>query len=366
MPQSMYIKDYDGGTAMKAEKNKKLLSNQEMSMFCDQIAMILNAGISPMEGVSIMLDDATSDEGREILSVISDRCNMGESFHSSVEASGVFPKYALDMIEIGEKSGKLEEVMRNLAFHYNREENISQGIKNAVTYPLLIVCMMMVVIVVLVVKVLPIFNDVFKQLGTEMTGFSKTMLDFGQVLSKYALVFVIVAAVAIVVFFVLTKTSSGKNKLYGFLSKFFATKSLYDKIASGRFASGMALTMSAGLDTDQSLEMVTRLVDNKVMEDKIEVCKGSMTEGKSFSDALCSSGIFSSMYSRMISVGYKTGSVDKVLEKIANGYEQEVDDKITNLISVLEPTLVIVLSVIVCLILLSVMLPLMAVMSQIG
>lgn len=351
---------------MKGDKKKKTLSNREMSMFCDQIAMVLNAGISPMEGISIMLEDTTTEEGKAILQTISDKCNEGESFYNSVEASGVFPKYALDMIDIGEKSGKLEEVMKALAFHYNREENIAQGIKNAVTYPLLIVSMMFVVILVLIVKVLPIFNDVFKQLGTEMTGFSKGMLNFGQGLSNYALVLIIIAVIIIAGTFILTKTESGRAKLSGFASKFFATKAFYSKIASGRFASGMALTMSAGLDTDQSLSMVAKLVDNSEMEKKIEQCKDKMTEGASFSDALCQSGIFSSMYARMITVGYKTGSVDKVLEKIADGYEQEVDDKITNLISVLEPTLVIVLSVIVSLILLSVMLPLMAIMSGIG
>lgn len=351
---------------MKSDSKKKTLSNQEMTMFCDQIAMILDAGISPMEGVSIMYDDATTEEGREILKAISDKCNEGESFYNSVESSGVFPKYALDMIEIGEKSGKLDEVMRSLAFYYNREENIAQGIKNAVTYPLLVVGMMMAVILVLIIKVLPIFNDVFKQLGAEMTGFSKGMLDFGQGISKYALVIVIVVAIIIVGLFVMSKTQAGKMMITSFASRFFATKSLYEKIASGRFASGMSLTMSAGLDTDQSLAMVSRLVDNDKMVEKIEICKEKMSDGTAFSDALNESGIFSSMYSRMINIGYKTGSVDKVLEKIANGYEQEVDDKISNMISVLEPTLVIVLSVVVCMILLSVMLPLMAVMSGIG
>ena len=102
------------------------------------------------------------------------------------------------------------------------------------------------------------------------------------------------------------------------------------------------------------------------MTEKINKSKELMSNGSSFADALSSAGIFSNMYSRMISVGYRTGSVDKVLEKIATGYDEEVDAKMTNLISVLEPTLVIILSVVVCLILLSVMLPLMGVMGSIG
>lgn len=128
----------------------------------------------------------------------------------------------------------------------------------------------------------------------------------------------------------------------------------------------MALTMSAGLDTDQSLEMVGRLVNNAAMEQKIKQCRSMIGEGTSFSDALAETGIFTSMYSRMITIGYKTGSVDRVLEKISLGYEEEVDNRINNLITVLEPTLVIILSIVVCMILLSVMMPLMGIMSSIG
>lgn len=345
---------------------RKMLNNQELSMFCDQIAMVLNAGITPMEGIQIMLEDTSSLEGKDILKKIYTKCEEGESFYTAVSASGVFPKYALDMIDIGEKSGKLEDVMNSLAFHYNREENISKGIKNAVSYPLLIVFMMLVVIFVLVIKVLPIFNDVFAQLGKEMTGISKTLTDFGSVISKYSIVFVIILAFFVVLYFVFAKTEPGKKLLTVFLTKFAGTRSLYDKIAAGRFASGMALTMSAGLDTDDSLKRVGELVDNIGMASKISMCRDCMSKGYSFADALSSAGIFSGMYARMITVGYKTGAIDKVLLKIANGYEDEVDEKIGNMISILEPTLVIVLSVIVCLILLSVMLPLMGIMSSIG
>lgn len=349
-----------------SSNTRKQLTNQELAAFCDQIAMVLNAGISPMEGVSIMLEDTQSAEGKEILKIISEKCDEGDSFYDSVEATNVFPKYALDMIKIGEQSGKLEEVMRSLSFHYNREENIARGIKNAVTYPLLIVAMMLIVILVLIIKVLPIFNDVFKQLGTEMTGFSATLLNIGTAISNYAILFIILVAVIVAAYFIFAKTSWGKKKMARFLSKFFATRKLYEKIASGRFASGLALTMSAGLDMEESLNMVESLVDNSALQAKIAKCREMMQDGYSLSDGLCDTEIFSNMYSRMITVGFKTGSVDQVLKKIADGYEEEVDERISNMISVLEPTLVIILSVVVCLILLSVMLPLMAVMSSIG
>ncbi len=344
----------------------KLLSNRELSQFCDQIAMILNAGISPMEGVTIMLEDALSTEGKEILAVILEHCNHGESFHQSVLASGVFPKYALDMIEIGEQSGKLEDVMHALAFHYNREQTIAEDIRNAVTYPFLIVGMMLIVILVLIIKVLPIFNQVFIQLGSEMTGFSKGLLDLGTTISNYSFLFIAIFLLLAALFFFFAKTRAGRRTLASFCTNFFATRHFYEKIASGRFASGMALTMSAGLDTDASLEMVQRLVDNRAMAEKIEKCRVLIKDGASFAEALVSANIFTSMYARMLTIGYKTGAIDQVLEKIADAYEGEVDNRINSVITVLEPTLVIILSVVVCMILLSVMLPLMGIMSSIG
>lgn len=348
------------------ERTQQIMSNKELALFCDQFAMILDAGLTHADGVSIMMEDAASSEGRKILETINEQLHEGKRLHEAAASTGVFPKYALDMMEIGEQSGKLDEVMHSLAFYYNREENIAQGIKNAVTYPFIIIFMMFIVILVLVIKVLPIFNEVFIQLGSEMTGFSKGLLNFGNTLSTYSLVFIIIFVLLAAMYFVFTKTTWGKIKFRRILSSFILTKSFYEKIAAGRFASGMALTMNAGLRPDESLAMVEKLVDNALVEGKIKNCREEIRQGASFSEALVHSGIFSNLYSRMIAVGGKSGSVDKALEKVASSYEEEVDDKINTMISVLEPTLVIIFSIIVCLILLSVMMPLMNIMTSIG
>ena len=345
--------------------SKKILNNEEMAYFCDQMAMIIEAGITPMEGISIMLEDIETTEGKEVLEAINAKCEAGESFYNAINSSEVFPKYALDMIELGEKTGKLEEVMKSLAFHYSREHNIAQNIKNAITYPFVIIAMMLVVIVVLIVKVLPIFNDMFVQLGSGLTGFSKAMMDFGMVLSKYSIVFAVLVVVIAVLYFVGSRTAKGRKILGKTLGVFVGARKINEAIAAGRFASGMSLAISAGSDMDESLELVGRLVDDEAMKAKVDKCGELTKEGKSLSNALFEAKIFPSLYSRMIMIGDKTGALDRVLENIAEEYEGIVNDRINKLISVLEPSLVIVLSIIVCLILLSVMLPLMAVMTTI-
>ena len=128
----------------------------------------------------------------------------------------------------------------------------------------------------------------------------------------------------------------------------------------------MALTISSGMDTFSSLDMVSELTEHNGMQAKIAACKRSIEEGSNFAEALTSANIFSNLYSRMVSVGFRTGSIDTVMQKIADAYDRETERKIRSIIGILEPTLVIILSLIVGLILMSVIFPLMGIMSSIG
>ena len=344
----------------------QMLTPSELSTFCAQVAMILRSGIPVAEGISVMYEDAEHAQGKEILKELLDHVEVGEPLFMALEACGRFPKYMRDMVEIGEQSGKLDEVLDSLVAYYEREENISSSIRSAVTYPLVMIVMMILVIGVLIVKVLPIFSQVFAQLGSEMTGFSRAVMDFGSALGSYSAVIVGVLAVLAVAFLMVRGTKTGRAALSRFQATFILTRRLSAKIASGRFASAMAMMLSSGLDTDKALDMVERLVDNPVIHEKITACRKLVEEGGSFSEALAKTEIFTGVYARMVSIGFKTGAADTVMGKLANQYEREVDAQIGGMISVLEPTLVAVLSVIVGMILLSVMLPLMGIMSSIG
>lgn len=354
--------------AQPAQGNRRgdMLTPNEISTFCTQIAMILKSGIAVGEGVNIMREDMKNNQGREILDTIHRHVDAGEPLCRALDATGRFPKYVVDMVEVGEATGKLDNVMDSLVTYYEREESIARSIKSAVTYPLIMIVMMVLVITVLVVKVMPIFNEVFEGLGSAMTGFSRTVLRFGQTIGQYSFVVVGVIVVIMILFLIFRATGGGRSFLENFRARFFVTKNLYSKIASGRFASAMALMLSSGLDTDQSLEMVHKLVDNPAVRTKIERCQKLLADGLTFSDALVGAEIFTGVYARMVTVAFKTGSLDGVMQKLAERYEDEIDTQIGGIISILEPTLVAILSIIVGMILLSVMLPLMGIMSSIG
>lgn len=347
-----------------ANQQSKPLSNTEISSFCSQMSMILGSGISGLEGITIMLEDAQTPEETQILDTILKAYEETGNLQEALRAPAIFPDYLLNMVDIGEQTGKLDEVMLSLSEHYEREDAISKTIKNAVTYPLIMISMMVLVILVLVVKVMPIFNQVFIQLGREMSGFSRGIMNMGTAISRYSIFFIVL--IALIIFFILyvAKSSSGKALLRKICYKFRFSRTLYEGTAACRFASGMALTLSSGLNPEQGLELVSVLIDNPFFKKKIDSCKAATDEGTDFSEALVTSHIFTGVYARMTSIANKTGSMDSVMDKIAGLYEEEIDTRINNVLSILEPTLVIALSVIVGVILLSVMLPLMGIMSS--
>lgn len=350
---------------MKKEIAKKL-NNYEIASFCRQMALLMKAGITPSDGIDILMEEQNDPAARKILSSISQVLTSGEKFHVALNMSGVFPDYVIHMVTIGEESGNIDVVMDSLADYYEREDSIQANIKNAVSYPLIMVFMMLIVILVLVIKVLPIFEQVFAQLGTNMSGFSQSLLNAGNILNKYSIVFVGILVLLALLFFYYSYTTGGKKAFGRLMEKFRPTKKLLEELESERFASGMVLTLSSGMDTYESLSLVKRLVETDAMKKKIETCSTLLLDGDSFPEALEKSKIFTSFYSQMVAVGFKSGSMDKAMKQIAERFEHETERKIFSLISVLEPTLVIIMSIIVGMILLSVILPLMGIMSTIG
>ena len=345
---------------------QSVLSATELSGFCAQMAMLLKAGIAAREGLAIMHDDISDNDSRLLLEQLSLRVEEGCPLSAAFEKSGVFPKYVVDMTEIGEQSGRLDEVLESLTAYYEREQSISTSIRNAVTYPLIMLGMMVTVIIVLAVRVMPIFNDVFAQLGAEMSAFAQGVMSFGNALGRSSTTIVAALAVLIVSVLFLRMTAKGRRYLSLFFARFPLTKRLSMKIAVGRFAGAMALMLQSGLDPDQSLNLAGKLVNHPDLTARIKECQNRVAAGSSFSDGLFSSKIFSGVYARMVSVGFRTGAADTIMRHLSDRSEEEIDAELNTLVSIVEPTLVAVLSVAVGLILLSVMLPLMGIMSTIG
>lgn len=348
------------------EKNRKLLSATELSSFCMQLSWIVKAGISVQEGIEMMTADIDNSQGRDILSLLQSSLEEGSGLALALQKTRCFPEYMVHMVEIGETSGRLEEALESLGEYYERSHSIAKSLRYAVTYPAIMIVMMGIVIWVLIQKVLPIFKQVFSQLGSEISGSAQHFFNFGELLGRYSFGLILLILAGVLLFAVLRNTKVGKSLTARLLKGSFITKRLSAKISAGRFASAMAMTLASGLDIDQSIEMSEQILVDSVIKEKITRLKKQMAEGDSFGEAVAKAEIFSVTHGHMILVGFKTGSVEQVMSKIARWYEDEVQEEIIQLLSIIEPTLVAVLAVIVGMVLLSVMLPLMGIMTSIG
>lgn len=344
----------------------KKLNNTELISFCSQLSMILRAGISVIEGISIMKEDSVPGEGREILEKLYGEMEMDGILHQAMRKTEVFPEYVCNMTEIGEQAGRLDEVMDGLAKHYENEEELLSSVKSALTYPMIMLGTMAAVVLILVMKVMPVFNQVFQELGGGLTGISRNIMNFGMILSRYSMALVAFLLLIVAGGSYFAFTEKGREQLKTFLEKFKGTRDILEKIACAKAADSMELCIKSGLDVDQSLEMTERVVDHKMVWERLHICREQMAQGGSFEEALTDSHLFGGVYGKMVSVGVRTGQIDLAMGKIAKQYEEEAADKIQGAVSVIEPTLVAALSCMVGLILLSVMLPLMGIMANMG
>ena len=339
-------------------RKSKILSNAELSAFCQQISLIIAAGLPTYYGVSILCDEAPDKQTRDLLEQIYKPMELGATLHSALKDTGYFPKYMINMIQLGEETGRLEEVLNSLSKYYDREDEISSGIKSAVAYPLVLSAVMIAVIVVMIAKVFPVFSQIYAELGSELTGTAAVLMKLSEYINRYLLIIIAFMLFAALFLFIFFKTRFGK--------KLLMKTALSMSIASSRFANCMALALSSGLDTDQGLMLAEQLVDNPYMASRIKKCRDLTASGRGFAEAVLTSGIFSKIYTSMITIAFRTGSMDEVMHQISEEYEEETDRQIAGFISVLEPTLVIILSIFIGLILISFLLPLIGIMSSIG
>jgi len=347
------------------QKGKKAkLTMDELSVLCEQIAMILRAGLPLHDGVEALSDNYQNTRYAESFTQLSQNVLDTGSLYQGLKATGAFPDYLVEMTGIGEKTGELQNVMEQLAAYYAREAKIRRAIQNAVTYPLLLIAMMAVLITVLIVQVLPIFEGVMKNMGIGMDSSSGTWMDVGIGIGKGVLIVTGIIIVLALAFILLLKSGRGgsvRNLAFRIISPL---RLMNNKLFACRFATNMAMMLNSGYPLDESLELVSGIVSEEAVRDKIETCRIRMRDGLSFPEAVEQTGLFERLHCRMIKVGFQSGQTDRVMGKLAAIYEEEMDDAINRIVSIIEPSLVALMSVIIGAILLSVMLPLLSVMGS--
>ncbi len=342
------------------------MTAKELSVFCSEIALLLEAAIMPDEGFYTMAEDAPDRKSKELLSGIAAELEAGEDIPTALEHTGEFPPYVLKMAKVGQETGNLDVVMRSLADYYANEHTLARTIKNAFTYPIVMVFILLLIFFILFTKVMPIFEDIYEQVGTKLSASAQTAISVGGILSGVLLCVIAVFAIfAIIVVFLSKKgkTFAFSEKIIGFFKE---RSSVATAISKRRFASVIALSLKSAVNLDDGLELARDLITQEKSAKKLDECIAKYQMGMELQNALGESGFFDGMDLQLLHVGAKSGKMDTVMEQIAAKYEQQTDESINNVINRLEPTMVAVLAIVVGMILFSVMMPLIGIMSSIG
>ncbi len=344
---------------------KYKLTARELASFCGQMGMLLHSGISTAEGLHILCDESKTDTDREILNSLIHSIDENGSLSQAMEEAGCFPKSMTAYIKTGEETGCLDEVLKSLSEHYDQEIEISENIRSAITYPLIMLAMMGTVIIILLVKVLPVFQQVFRQMGLEMNHFSNGLLNAGNVISRYSAVLLILILIITAGFSALFFTEKGRFYLRRLSGRLPCIKDIPISADYARLTQAIAMGIHSGLDHVVTLEMAQKLLSHPTIREKAEKAQKLLEDGVIFEDALSESGLFEGLNARLITVGLRTGTADEVMSKLAIRYREMALTITGNILSIAEPSIVIIFSLLVGLVLLSVMMPLLGILSEI-
>ncbi len=346
---------------------KKELQPRYLSALCLELATLLQAGISINEGLYMLYTDDDSPRSKALLQGLYEDMESGENLAGAVEHSGAFPAYMTAMLRLGERTGRMEETLRALSAYYDQREQLRSSLRSAVAYPMLLLLLMGAVVVLLVTRVLPVFQDVFAQLGAQMSPFATALMHFGQGLSGAAVYILAVLGLLVLVALLLFAIPTLRSRTGRFFRWHFGGRGIAGRRAAADFASAMAAGMASGLDVEEALELAGQVSGgSKQMQQKLTGCRTALDSGESLEQALAGSGIFSHRDSRMLSLGIRAGAGDSVMQQLAARSQIRVQAQTEAAMGRIEPAIVILLSVLVGGVLLSVMLPLLGILSVIA
>ena len=341
----------------------KKLDNEQTAYLCEQISLMVNTGMQLDDGLVILSEDIEDKNTKALCSFLAEKIDMGDTLSSAMKESGAFPEYAEKMAEIGCVTGRLDDVLKGLSDYYENRAEMQRSVRYAVFHPIMLLLMMTIVVVVLVVKIIPMFSDIFAQFDVNIGNMVTEAVDLAYVAGETVLIILLVLIVLLVVILFVPPV---KRVFAGLFAVLPLTRGISACFAEAKLADAMALMITSGLDPEDALEYSMELITDKKLIAKLDDCLKRVQGGEYFSDAICSSGILPKIYSRSLRVAYTSGSFDEVWKKISRRTGDTAQRTLSNLVSMVEPAIIVVLAVMIGSILLTIMLPLMNIMSALG
>lgn len=346
---------------------KPKVTTKDLVIFVRQFATMIDSGLPLVQCLDIQAKQAPNATLREQLTDIKASVESGTTF---AEALKKYPKTfdALfrNLIAAGEVGGILDTILNRLASFMEKNEKLKRKVKGAMTYPIIVMVVAGLVITVLLLKVVPTFEAMFAEFGGALPGPTQLVVDLSAMLQSS---WYIILGVLVGLFFLgkwFYGTTKGKSVVDSIMLKLPVFGDLLRKVAVARFCRTLGTMVSSGVPILDGLEICARTSGNSVIESAVLKARQSISEGRTIAEPIQESGVFPDMVCQMISVGENTGALDIMLSKIADFYDDEVDQAVENLTSMLEPMIMLFLGIVVGGFVIAMYLPIFTMAQSIG
>ncbi len=363
------VKQADNGISLKSG-NK--ITAKDLSVFCRQFYTMMNAGIPIVGCLDLLRRQTENARFSGVITNVYDEVQKGKGLSEALRThSGVLPPILISMIEVGEVSGTLDTVLDRLAMHFEKDNRIRQKIKSAMTYPIVIGLIALLMIVFMLTFVVPKFIAMFTTaasslpLPTKMLiGVSHALMNIWFLITAFTVIFLLGF-----MFSRFKNTPKGRLFISDIISRIPKVGNSYRKILASRFSRALSLLMETGVPLMQALDVVDKVVDNERVSVGLAKVKDDIERGANLAGSFERIGIFPVMVTQMIGIGEESGSLGEVVEKVADFYDEELDTAISQIISLIEPVMILGLALVVGFIVISMVMPIFGMyenLSQIG
>jgi len=346
---------------------KKKVKTDDLVIFSRQLATMVDAGIPLMQSLDALREQIQNPVFKQVINSLHDDIEVGNSLSNSfAKHPHVFDSLYINMVKAGESSGMLNVILERLAAYLEKMSSLRRKIRAAMVYPTIVVSMAIIITAVLMLKVVPTFKGIFEMLGGELPGPTKVLIFVSDLFGKWFLY--LIGAIILIVFMVsrYVRTEKGGMRIDRLKLRIPVFGELFKKVAISRFSRTLSTLIQSGVPILAALEIVAKTAGNRVIEDSVENVRTNVREGESIAAPLIKSGVFPPMVTRMIAVGEQTGELEKMLGKVADFYDEQVDSMIATLTSMIEPIIIAFLGIVVGGIVISLFLPILKITQLIG
>jgi type IV pilus assembly protein PilC len=327
------------GKALRS-KDKKVKPD-DLVVFSRQLATMVDTGIPLVQALGILGEQIENPDFKKVVLDVRQDIEAGMNFCEALaKHPNVFSELFINMSKAGEASGMLDEVLDRLATYLEKTAALNRKIRASMVYPIVVVSMAVIITAVLLLKVVPTFKGIFEILGGQLPLPTRILIGISDVLSKYFVFLVVVIGLAVFLFKRYASTEKGRYNIDDKTLKLMVIGPLVRKIAVAKFSRTFSTLVKSGVSILNALEIVAKTSGNKVIEKAVLDCRSSVRDGEPISKPLSKNDVFPPMVVRMISIGEQTGQLEKMLSKIADFYDEQVDAAVSGLTSLIEPLVI--------------------------